>query len=802
MRIFISIVLAFFALGSAAQAQSGCNGQTFSGYFCGNSSSSSGLPGLVSGTALFDKSFGTTAGTVLSRTTSWGATAQPALGANGGTGGAITLNGSTSGSITVGARAAAGTGTVFNLPSTNGALNNVLITDGAGNTSWTAAGGGTVSSVGLSMPGVFTVTNSPVTSTGTLTVSLGTEAANLIWAGPSTGAASAPTFRSLVGADLPNPSASSLGGVQSFAGTTSQWIRQISTSGVPTASQPAFTDISGVASAAQLPNPTATTLGGVESYVAVSNQWINTISTSGVPSSSQPGFVNLAGQASLSQLPGIGSNSILSNITGGTSTPLANSLSAIIDSSAGSAQGDVLYRGASSWVVLAPGTSGQVFTTGGAAANPTWTSVTGTGTVTSVATNNGLTGGIITSSGTLGLASISTGNVLANVSGSSTYPTPTIPSAVLDVIGSTQGSLLYRGGSVWSALTPGTIGQFLQTTGAGSTPQWASVQLVSPPTAQGRLTGQASTPVMTTTQANITTLRYDCYVGNAVPYFDGAYDQVDTISSCEVTDAMVSAASAGQVVSGNVYDVWWVHGGANRICLAMSASGGGGGGWSSDTGGSNTARGTGYSQLDLVTRSYVTNKNSIVNCFNGSSNYGSVAANQGTYLGTIYASANGQTSFTFAAIGASGGNAGLLGVYNYYNRVIVAAAGGDTGTGYTYTTASWRQTRGTASMQVQYVMGGTSAQDATLMTFSSTISTAGQCAVGIGADTTTGISNGAAAASSSSTATAVTASAIYTGYPGIGLHTMTTNEYGGTSCIPNDGLTPVAGNNYSFRLRM
>ena len=72
------------------------------------------------------------------------------------------------------------------------------------------------------------------------------------------------------------------------------------------------------------------------------------------------------------------------------------------------------------------------------------------------------------------LASISTGNVLANVSGSSTYPTPTIPSAILDVIGSTQGSLLYRGGSVWSALTPGTNGQFLQTTGAGSTPQWAS----------------------------------------------------------------------------------------------------------------------------------------------------------------------------------------------------------------------------------------------------------------------------------------------------------------------------------------
>jgi len=46
---------------------------------------------------------------------------------------------------------------------------------------------------------------------------------------------------------------------------------------------------------------------------------------------------------------------------------------------------------------------------------------------------------------------------------------------------------------------------------------------------------------------------------------------------------MVSAASAGQVVSGQVYDVWWVKTGASRICLAMSAAVGGDGGWASDT---------------------------------------------------------------------------------------------------------------------------------------------------------------------------------------------------------------------------
>ena len=57
------------------------------------------------------------------------------------------------------------------------------------------------------------------------------------------------------------------------------------TAGAFAQAQPAFTDISGVATAAQIPAPTASTIGGIESYVAVTNQWINTISTAGAPSS-------------------------------------------------------------------------------------------------------------------------------------------------------------------------------------------------------------------------------------------------------------------------------------------------------------------------------------------------------------------------------------------------------------------------------------------------------------------------------------------------------------------------------------
>lgn len=55
-------------------------------------------------------------------------------------------------------------------------------------------------------------------------------------------------------------------------------------------------------------------------------------------------------------------------------------------------------------------------------ADRTWSIVTTSGTVTSVATSGGITGGTITTSGTISLASIAANSVLANTSGSSGVP--------------------------------------------------------------------------------------------------------------------------------------------------------------------------------------------------------------------------------------------------------------------------------------------------------------------------------------------------------------------------------------------
>lgn len=62
---------------------------------------------------------------------------------------------------------------------------------------------GTVTSVGLALPSQFSISNSPVTTSGTLTGSWVNQNANLVFSGPASGGAAAPTFRGLVSDDIP-----------------------------------------------------------------------------------------------------------------------------------------------------------------------------------------------------------------------------------------------------------------------------------------------------------------------------------------------------------------------------------------------------------------------------------------------------------------------------------------------------------------------------------------------------------------------------------------------------------------------
>lgn len=132
-------------------------------------------------------------------------------------------------------------------------------------------------------------------------------------------------------------------------------------------------------------------------------------------------------------------------------------------------------------ITTAAGTNNQLFA-GVSGGRPLFRALTsadmpaggaGSGTVTSVATGTGLTGGTITSTGTISFATVADQRVLANVSGGTAAPSANTLTAIIDAcIGSTQGQVLYRGASVWSVLAVGTARQFLSTQGAAANPIW------------------------------------------------------------------------------------------------------------------------------------------------------------------------------------------------------------------------------------------------------------------------------------------------------------------------------------------
>lgn len=157
-------------------------------------------------------------------TTSW-----QTLGSGDGTVTSVDASGGTTGlSFTGGPITTSGTLTLTGTPikATNvagGAANKVVYQTGIDTTAfvdapvssdtflkWTGSGftwaalpgAGTVTSVGLALPSEFTVTGSPVTSSGTLTGAWASQAANYFLASPD-GAPGTPAFRAIVPADIP-----------------------------------------------------------------------------------------------------------------------------------------------------------------------------------------------------------------------------------------------------------------------------------------------------------------------------------------------------------------------------------------------------------------------------------------------------------------------------------------------------------------------------------------------------------------------------------------------------------------------
>ena len=85
--------------------------------------------------------------------------------------GTLRLSGSTSGYVGFAPASAAGS-TTYTLPFADGTNGQALVTNGSGTLSWATAASGTVTSVAMTVPSFLSVTGSPITSSGTLAVSL------------------------------------------------------------------------------------------------------------------------------------------------------------------------------------------------------------------------------------------------------------------------------------------------------------------------------------------------------------------------------------------------------------------------------------------------------------------------------------------------------------------------------------------------------------------------------------------------------------------------------------------------------
>lgn len=232
------------------------------------------------------------------------------------------------------------------------------------------------------------------------------------------------------------------------------------------------------------------------------------------------------------------------------------------------------------------------------------------------------------------------------------------------VLAGTAGSATIKANSYWDFTN--NILYVCTTTGNAATAVWTAVNASSAasiiPVPAGRLTPTSVTPIISSDAIGATSLFYTPHVGNIIPIYNGS-SFVPTVFT-ELTLSLVASHTAN-----TIYDVFVFNNSGVLVLVTGPA-------WTTSTAGSG-ARGTGAgtTQLSRINGFLV---NSVqITARNGATTY-TVAANQATYVGSIYTDATaGQVTCHL-----SFGQNRKFGIWNAYNRVPIFLQAGDA-------TASW-----------------------------------------------------------------------------------------------------------------
>lgn len=200
---------------------------------------------------------------------------------------------------------------------------------------------------------------------------------------------------------------------------------------------------------------------------------------------------------------------------------------------------------------------------------------------------------------------------------------------------------------------------------------------------QGRLTLTTALPILASAVTGATSIYYTPYAGNKVPIYNGSAFTMTTFA--ELTNTTTdNTKNPAAVTTNSNYDLFvWNDSGTIRL--------GRGPAWTSDTG-----RGTGAGTTELLRVNGILLNNVAIT--NGP------GAALGTYVGTVRSDGSSQINWQPGAVAASG-TAGLLCVWNAYNRVFVSNLIGDTTDNWTYSTSTIRAANGSNTMRVSFVQG-------------------------------------------------------------------------------------------------